>query len=188
MAAKRRMKARKARHLMNVAAIPNIPPMTASRLPQKSRRWRTTCGPPGCALGRKNKFRSSLTPYAMSPSFWLGADPQRLWSETGTNAIAVTLRSIHKFLWQLTVPVAHESDDANETEIEGVDFFTRALVLQALRRAVLRETPARLVSCPKTATSTNPAGANASSRRDSLTIFPISTKAWPSALSCFWKT
>jgi len=88
---------------------------------------------------RTQKQIPILDSYAMSPSLWLGADPQRLWSETGTNAVAVTLRSIHKFLWQLTVPEAHESDDANETESEGVDFFTRALVLQALRRAVLRD-------------------------------------------------
>jgi hypothetical protein len=80
-----------------------------------------------------------LDSYALSPSLWFGADPQRLWSEAGPNVVATTSRAIHKFLWQLTIPEAHESDDANETENDGVDFLTRALVLQALRRAVLRD-------------------------------------------------
>jgi hypothetical protein len=88
---------------------------------------------------RTQKQIPILDSYAMSPSLWLGADPQLLWSDAGTNATAPTLREIHKYLWQLTVPEVHESDDANATEIDGVDFFTRALVLQALRRAVLRD-------------------------------------------------
>ena len=132
------MKARKARPLTNVAAIPNILPVTANRLPQKSRRWRMTCGPPGLRA-RTQKQIPILDSYALSPSLWLGADPQRLWSDAVTNAIAPTLREIHNYLWQLTVPEVHQSDDANATEIDGVDFFTRALVLQALRRAVLRD-------------------------------------------------
>ncbi|MFH1021812.1 MAG: DEAD/DEAH box helicase [Planctomycetota bacterium] len=88
---------------------------------------------------RTQKQIPILDSYAMSPSLWIGADPQRLWLDAGINAIAPTLREIHKYLWQLTVPEVHESDDANATEIDGVDFFTRALVLQALRRAVLRD-------------------------------------------------
>jgi hypothetical protein len=88
---------------------------------------------------RTQKQIPILDSYALSPSLWLGAEPQRIWSEAGPNVIVSTLRTIHKFLWQLTVPEAHESADANETETEGVDFLTRALVLQALRRAVLRD-------------------------------------------------
>ncbi len=80
-----------------------------------------------------------LDSYAVSPSLWLGADPQRIWSEAGPKARTATICEIHKFLWQLTVPEAHESTEANETESEGMDFFTGALVLQALRRAVLRD-------------------------------------------------
>jgi hypothetical protein len=88
---------------------------------------------------RTQKQIPVLDSYALSPSLWLGAEPQRICSEAGPSPFASTLRAIHKFLWQLTVPEAHESADANETETEGVDFFTRALVLQALRRAVLRD-------------------------------------------------
>jgi len=80
-----------------------------------------------------------LDSYALSPSLWLGADPQRVWLAMGTDGNAATLRGIHQFLWQLTVPETHGSADANETENDGVDFSTRALVLQALRRAVLRD-------------------------------------------------
>jgi hypothetical protein len=88
---------------------------------------------------RTQKQIPILDSYALSPSLWFGADPQRIWLDAVTNGIADTLRGIHKFLWQLTVPEAHESDDANATEMNGVDFFTRALVMQALRRAVLRD-------------------------------------------------
>lgn len=88
---------------------------------------------------RTQKQIPILDSYALSPSLWLGADPQRIWLAAGSNGVAATLRGIHRFLWQLTVPNTHVSDDANATEIGGVDFFTRALVLQALRRAVLRD-------------------------------------------------
>ena len=88
---------------------------------------------------RTQKQIPILDSYALSPSLWLGADPQRIWSAAGSNGVAATLRGIHRFLWQLTVPDTHVSDDANATEVDGVDFFTRALVLQALRRAVLRD-------------------------------------------------
>lgn len=80
-----------------------------------------------------------LDSYALSPSLWLGADPQRIWSAGGSTASTTRIQEIHEFLWQLTIPEAHESTEANKTENEGVDFFTRALVLQALRRAVLRD-------------------------------------------------
>ena len=88
---------------------------------------------------RTQKQIPILDSYALSPSLWLGADPQRIWLAAGSNGVAATLRGIHRFLWQLTVPDTHASDDANATEVDGVDFFTRALVLQALRRAVLRD-------------------------------------------------
>jgi hypothetical protein len=88
---------------------------------------------------RTQKQIPILDSYALSPSLWLGADPQRVWLTAGTDGIAATLSEIHKYLGQLTVPELGKSDDANVTEIDGVDFFTRALVLQALRRAILRD-------------------------------------------------
>jgi hypothetical protein len=80
-----------------------------------------------------------LDSYALSPSLWLGAEPQRVWQEAESGSPAPTLRSMHKYLWNLTVPDAHEFTRADETLVDGLDFLTRALVMQALRRAVLRD-------------------------------------------------
>ncbi len=77
--------------------------------------------------------------YALSPSLWLGAEPQRVWQEAGDTKSAITLRMIHDYLWQLTHPGEHEQASLEEPEEGGFDCYTRALVLQALRRALLRE-------------------------------------------------
>jgi Helicase conserved C-terminal domain len=88
---------------------------------------------------RTQKQIPVLDSYAMSPSLWLGDDPRHVWQEGATSTIVSTLRTIHKYLWQLTVPnpddfVRNSADDPGE-----LDFFTRALVMQALRRAVFRD-------------------------------------------------
>ncbi len=88
---------------------------------------------------RTQKQIPILDSYALSPSLWFGAEPQRTWPEAGTSSLAPTLRSIHQYLWHLTVPEPHEAADLDDLQKDGLDFFTRALVMQALRRAVLRD-------------------------------------------------
>jgi hypothetical protein len=88
---------------------------------------------------RTQKQIPLLDSYALSPSLWLGAEPQRIWQEADTSIVAPVLRSIHKYLWRLTVLEPHELPLADETQADGLDFLTRALVMQALRRAVLRD-------------------------------------------------
>lgn len=88
---------------------------------------------------RTQKQIPILDSYALSPSLWFGAEPQRTWPEAGTSSLAPTLRSIHQYLWHLTIPEANESPSSEDTPEDGLDFFTRALVMQALRRAVLRD-------------------------------------------------
>lgn len=87
---------------------------------------------------RTQKQIPLLDSYTLAPSLWLGADPSRAWTESATQEFAATLRAIHQFLWQLTTPTDPESY-ADETQIEGFDFLTRALAMQALRRAVFRD-------------------------------------------------
>ena len=132
----------------------------------------------------KNKFQFS-TPTPCPPVF--GSELTRnVFGWMGHRCNAATLRGIHKFLWQLTVPETHGSADANATEMNGVDFFTRALVLQALRRAVLRDSVLLRLS-PQNGDLHESGWGESARVRGSLTISPINTKAWPSALSCFWK-
>lgn len=88
---------------------------------------------------RTQKQIPLLDSYALSPSLWVGDEPQRIWQEAGNSGLSPTLRSIHRYLWHLTVPEAHESTAFDETLMDGFDFFTRALVMQALRRAVFRD-------------------------------------------------
>jgi hypothetical protein len=88
---------------------------------------------------RTQKQIPLLDSYALSPSLWLGADPQRFWQEADENKSAATLRMIHDYLWQLTRPGGQEQASLAEPEEGGFDCYTRALVLQALRRALLRE-------------------------------------------------
>ncbi len=79
-----------------------------------------------------------LDSYALAPSLWLGPDPQALWQEPSASKSVATLRMLHDYLWQLTKP--RELDErVNGSDQDGFDFKTRALVLQALRRAILRE-------------------------------------------------
>lgn len=79
-----------------------------------------------------------LDSYALAPSLWFGADPRALWHETDPSKSASTLRMLHDYLWQLTAPSPHE-EPFNGVNKGGFDYNTRALVLQALRRALLRE-------------------------------------------------
>jgi len=78
-----------------------------------------------------------LDSYALAPSLWFGADPQALWHEPESTT-ANTLRMLHDYLWQLTAPSTHEQTFVS-VDKSGFDYNTRALVLQALRRALLRE-------------------------------------------------
>lgn len=77
-----------------------------------------------------------LDSYALAPSLWFGADPQALWHEADPTT-ASTLRMLHDYLWQLTAPATREQTFNGDRS--GFDYNTRALVLQALRRALLRE-------------------------------------------------
>lgn len=88
---------------------------------------------------RTQKQTPLLDSYALSPSLWLGDDPQCVWQDAATHAIAPTLRTIHQYLWQLTVTNPDDFARHNGDAPEELDFFTRALVLQALRRAVFRD-------------------------------------------------
>ena len=80
-----------------------------------------------------------LDAYALYPSLWLGADPQRKWEEEGTSKSTSTLRTIHNYLWQLTDPGEQAAESIREPEEGDFDCYTRALAMQALRRALLRE-------------------------------------------------
>jgi hypothetical protein len=77
--------------------------------------------------------------YALAPSLWLGADPQGVRREAGTTGAAATLRMLHEYLWNLTDPGESSQTASEIPEQGGFDCYTRALVLQALRRALLRE-------------------------------------------------
>jgi hypothetical protein len=70
--------------------------------------------------------RSVLDAYVRIPSLWLGVDP----SATDAKEVESELiTKLHTFLWSLT----------RQEEEGGFDFRTRALVLQGLRSAVVRE-------------------------------------------------
>ena len=94
--------------------------------------------PPGCAHAPRNKFPCS-TPTPSPRASGSAPDPQGLWQDATTAKTAVTLRMIHQYLWQLTAPGEHDQSII-VTDPESADSSnTRALVLQALRRALLRE-------------------------------------------------
>jgi len=85
---------------------------------------------------RTQKQIPLLDTYALSPSLWLGADPQQVWNGVATHPITSTL---HQYLWQLTV-TSHTDSARNSGETtEEFDFLTRAHVFQALRRAMFRD-------------------------------------------------
>lgn len=87
---------------------------------------------------RTQKQIPLLDSYALSPSLWLGADPKVLWHDSDNTKFVATLRMLHQYLWQLTDP--SELDQPSSTPEQGrLDWTTRALVFQALRRALLRE-------------------------------------------------
>ena len=88
---------------------------------------------------RAQKQTPLLDSYARAPSLWLGEDPQRLWTEAGETGSAATLRVLHGHLWDLTDPADKAYASAQELEQGRLDLSTRALVLQALRRILLRE-------------------------------------------------
>ena len=88
---------------------------------------------------RNQKQIPLLDSYALAPSLWLGSDPQRNGEDVDAGSYAATLCSVHRYLWHLTVPEAHEAAASDDLLKDGLDFFTRALVMQALRRAVLRD-------------------------------------------------
>jgi hypothetical protein len=87
---------------------------------------------------RVQKQTPLLDAYALAPSLWLGADPKDLWREPDANRSAATLQMLHSYLWQLTDPSKHD-EAFTGLQSGGYDYNTRALVLQALRRALLRE-------------------------------------------------
>jgi hypothetical protein len=82
--------------------------------------------------------------------------------------VATASAAINKL--ELTVLETQGSDDANETENHGVDFLSRATVLQALRRGAPRFVLLRLF--PERATTTNPDG-----RANRVSVFRASTKS-----------
>jgi len=87
---------------------------------------------------RIQKQTPLLDSYALAPSLWLGADPTVLWQDPDQNRSAATLQMLHSYLWQLTDPSKYD-EAFNGLQNIGYDYNTRALVLQALRRALLRE-------------------------------------------------
>jgi hypothetical protein len=87
---------------------------------------------------RTQKQIPLLDSYALSPSLWLGADPQDLWKDSAPTKSTATLRMLHGYLWQLTDPSEFDKV-SNDPEQGGLECKTRALVFQALRRAFLRE-------------------------------------------------
>jgi Helicase conserved C-terminal domain len=79
-----------------------------------------------------------LDSYALAPSLWLGPDSLGIWRERGTTRSGATLGMLHSYLWRLTAP-SEEDEAADRADQCGLDLNTRALVFQALRRALLRE-------------------------------------------------
>lgn len=79
-----------------------------------------------------------LDSYALAPSLWFGEEPQRVWQEPGNVRSVATLLMLHGYLWQLTDATRHDNPP-NGSDKSVYDYGTRALVLQALRRALLRE-------------------------------------------------
>jgi hypothetical protein len=78
--------------------------------------------------------------YALAPSLWLGADPKAIWNQPDTETSTATLKSVHKYIWELTNQKASgQASIFEELEEGGLDWHGRALVLQALRRALLRD-------------------------------------------------
>jgi hypothetical protein len=73
--------------------------------------------------------------YASSPSLWFGDKPLEFW-KTPT-ASETILSRIHDLLWKLTKTAA--SNVQTSARDTGYDWHSRALSLQALRRAVLRD-------------------------------------------------
>lgn len=88
---------------------------------------------------RTQKQVPVLDGYALSPSLWLGPDVVQLWQNSGTTNSTKAVQQIHDLLWQLSNPENREQIASEDAEDGGFDCFTRALVLQALRRALLRE-------------------------------------------------
>ena len=112
---------------------------------------------------RTQKQIPLIDSYALYPSLWLGSDPQHLskqvvaaapapksvepttptdqkwWQDPRITGPAATLGMIHDYLWQLTDPPDNERSSAAAPEHGDLTCQTRALVLQALRRALLRE-------------------------------------------------
>jgi len=79
-----------------------------------------------------------LDSYALAPSLWMGDAPQEVWAHGDDSKTAATLLMLHRYLWQLTDPDTLDGAPSGPLN-KGFDFTTRALVLQALRRALLRE-------------------------------------------------
>jgi hypothetical protein len=90
---------------------------------------------------RVNKQIPRLDVYGLFPSLWLGPQPVAAVQAGLSSRLAETLKFIHRHLWKLTVPTQNPADEngAATQSGDGFDFYTRALVFQALRRATLRE-------------------------------------------------
>jgi hypothetical protein len=88
---------------------------------------------------RAQKQIPLLDSYALAPSVWLGADPNAVWNQTDTEPSTATLKSLHKYVWELTNQEASAQASVAELGEDGSDWYGRALVLQALRRTLLRD-------------------------------------------------
>jgi hypothetical protein len=88
---------------------------------------------------RTQKQIPLLDLYARAPSLWLGADPKSMWNQPANEKSSVTLKVIHEYLWQLTSPDAPSQASVETLGDDGLDWYGRALVLQALRRTLLRD-------------------------------------------------
>ncbi len=90
---------------------------------------------------RTNKQVPRIDAYGLAPSLWLGAAPAAQLLEGTTGPIGQSLKFIHSHLWKLTCPPEGENllDELYGPDSDGFDFYSRALIFQALRRALLRE-------------------------------------------------
>jgi hypothetical protein len=80
------------------------------------------------ARARRQHQTALLDAYVTGPNFWLGTEPSQVWAGRNVESSqAKTMREIHKQLWSLVL-----KDDRD-------DWNSRRLALQAMRRAVLRE-------------------------------------------------
>jgi hypothetical protein len=82
---------------------------------------------------RTQKQTPVVDSYALAPSLWLGAEPQRVWQEAGATKSAATLRMLHEYLWQLTDPSELDQASLGEPKEGGFDYHESRRIFIAIR-------------------------------------------------------